>query len=100
MLFDFALLGQICHFVFLTTEILREYACLVYHFQTGLALFIDYMIIFNSFTWDENFNSVCSNRGEVSPRFTVMKLLQIIAILFLHCFHLSCKMKSRHGLSS
>ena len=50
------------------------------------------------FTWNKNFASVCSNRGEVSARFIVMKFLHIIVILFLHWCHLPCEMKSHHGV--
>ena len=71
-----------------------------YHFQSGLVLTIDYMIIFNSFTWNENFSSVCSNRGKISAWFIVMKVFHIIVILFLHFPHLTCEMKSHHGLIS
>ena len=46
------------------------------------------------------FSSVCSNRGEISDRFTVMKFLYIIVILFLHCCRLTCEMKSHHRLTS
>ena len=46
------------------------------------------------------FSSVCSNRGEISARFTVMKFLHTIVILFLHCCRLTCEMKSHHGLTS
>ena len=38
---------MLLHFVLLTIEIFREYSSIVYHFQSGLALIIDYMIIFN-----------------------------------------------------
>ena len=41
------------------------------------------MIIFNSFICDENFNSVCSSRAEISARFTVMKSFPIFVILLL-----------------
>ena len=41
------------------------------------------MIIFNLFTCNENFSSVCSNCMEISARFTVMKFLPIIVILLL-----------------
>ena len=58
ILVDFVLPRHIHHFVFLTSEIFRECACLVYHFHPGLALFIDYMVVFNLFTWNENFSSV------------------------------------------
>ena len=36
------------------------------------------------------------NRGEVSTWSTVMKCLHIILILFVHCFYLSCEIKSYH----
>ena len=36
----------------------------------------------------------------ISPAFTKMKCLFIIAIPFLHCFHFSCEMKSHHCLTS
>ena len=81
---------NIHQFVFLTW-ISR---CIIYHFQPI------YMIISNSFAWNENFSSVCSNRGEISARFTVIKFLHIIVILFLHCCRLKCNMKSHHGLTS
>ena len=55
---------------FLRIKIFRKYACLVYHFKSGLALFIDCLIILTSSTWDRNFSSVCSNRAKISPRFT------------------------------
>ena len=74
--------------------------CSIYHFQSRLALIIDYMIIFNLFTWNENFSSVCSNRGEISAQFTKMKLSHIIVIQFLHCCPLTCKMKSHHSVTS
>ena len=44
------------------------------------------MIIFNLFTWNENFSSVCC--GKIFARFTVMNVLHIIVILFLHCCRL------------
>ena len=50
---------DIYQFVFL-----REYTCEIYRFQPGLALIIDYMIIFSWFILKENFTAVCSNRGE------------------------------------
>ena len=54
------------------------------------------MIIFNSFTWNENFDSVCSNHGETSAQFTVMKFLRIIVILFLQCCRLTYEIKNHH----
>ena len=60
----------------------------VHHFHPGMA--------FSSFAWAEIFGSVFSNRGEVSTWSTVMKCLHIILILFVHCFYLSCEMKSYH----
>ena len=69
------------------------------YFQTRLALIIDYMIIFNSYTRVENFCLVYLNRGEISARLTVMNFLQIV-ILFLHCCRLTCKMKSHHCLTN
>ena len=85
---------DIHQFVFLTWIHVRNLSFSVQ------ALIIDYMIIFNSFTWNENFSSVCSNRGEISARFTVMKFLHIIVILFLHRCRLTWEMKSHHGLTS
>ena len=58
------------------------------------------MIILNSVTWNKNFSSFSSNCGEVSARFTVMKFLHIIVILFLHRCRLTCEMKSYHGFKS
>ena len=58
------------------------------------------MIIFNSLTWNENFSSFCSNRRDISARFTVMKFSHIIVILFLHCCRLTWEMKSHQGLTS
>ena len=46
-----------------------------------------------------NFNSVCPIREKISARFSMMKLLHVIVIPFLHCFHLSCKKKSYNGLA-
>ena len=60
-----------------------EFTCAIYHFQSKLAFIIDYMIILNLFSCGENFNSVCSNRAEISARFTVVKFLPIIVILLL-----------------
>ena len=85
---------DIHQFVFLTWILVRNLSFSVQ------ALIIDYMIIFNSFTWNENFTSVCSNRREISARFTVMKFLHIIVILFLHRCRLTWEMKSHHGLTS
>ena len=48
-----------------------------------VTLIIHCMIIFNSFTCNENFSSVCSNHTEISARFTVMKFLPVIVILLL-----------------
>ena len=63
------------------------------HYQLGLRLFIDYMIIFNSLTCDVNFSSIYSNRVEISAWFPVMKLLHILVISILQNFCLSCEMK-------
>ena len=68
---------------------------LVFHLQTGLTLFIDLfidcMIIFNTFPRDENFSPVCScsNLGEIWSRFSVT------AVLLLHCFHLLCAISNK-----
>ena len=86
---------HIYHFVFPTIEIFHEYAHVVFHLQTGLALFIDLFIdcriIFNSFPRDENFSPVCScsNLGEIWSR------VNVTAILFLHCFHLLCAISNK-----
>ena len=72
----------------------------IYHFPSRLALL--------SITWSFStclhgmkiFSSVCSNRGEISAQFTKIKLLHIIAIQFLHCCPLTCKMKSHHNVPS
>ena len=61
---------------------------------------IDYMIFFNSFTCNENFSLVCSKRDGISSRLTMMTFLHIFVILFLFCCHLTCEMKSHHGLTS
>ena len=53
------------------------------------------------FTWDEHFSSLCSNRGEISALFAVMKFLHIIIILFLYCCRLAWELKSyHHGLTA
>ena len=41
---------------------------------------------------------VCSNRGEISARFTLIKLLHIIVVLVLHYRLLTCESKSHHDL--
>ena len=56
-----------------------------------LTLTIDQISIFNSFTWNENFSSVYSNRGEISAQFMMLKFLHIIVILLLHCCCLPCE---------
>ena len=89
ILFDFALL-KIRHFFSLTIEIFCAYACIVHHFQSGMAFFINCMIIFKCFIWDESFSLVSSNRDEVFSRFTVMKFLPVIVMSF---FCLSYKIK-------
>lgn len=61
------------------------------------SLIINYMIIFNWFAWNENFSSVFSDHGEVSARFTVMKVLHIIVIVFLNRCCLTCKGRSYHS---
>ena len=45
--------------------------------------YLRYRSIFNSFTCNENFSSVCSNHTEISAQFTVMKFLPVIVILLL-----------------
>ena len=60
----------------------------VHHFHPRMA--------FSSFAWADIFSAVFSNRGEVSTWSTVMKCLDIILILFVYCFYLSCEMKSYH----
>ena len=58
------------------------------------------MIFFNSFTCNENFRLVCSKRDGISSRLTMMTFLHIFVILFLFRCHLTCEMKSHHGLTS
>ena len=77
------------YFLFLTITIFRGYVYTVNHFQPRLTLFIDYMIILNSITCDENISWGCSNHRQISARLTVIKFLHIFVILFLHCFCLS-----------
>ena len=69
-------------------------------FSVGLHLIVDGMIIFNSFTWNENFSSAFLKHGEILARFTLMKFLYIIVILFLYCYRLTCDLKCHHGLKS
>ena len=58
------------------------------------------MIIFNAFTCNQNFSMVCSNRGEILARFTLMNFLHITVILCLHCSRLTFEMTSRQSLMS
>ena len=53
------------------------------------------MTIFNWFTWNENFKSICWIRGEILAWFTVRNFLHVIIILFLCGRCLICKMKSQ-----
>ena len=76
-----------------------EFTCAIYHFQSKLAFIIDYMIILNLFSCGENFNSVCSNRAEISARFTVVKFLPIIVILLLLSLSVRDEI-SYHGLTT
>ena len=69
-------------------------------FSVGLHLIVDGMIIFNSFTWNENFSSAFLKHGEILAGFTLMKFLYIIVILFLYCYRLTCDLKCHHGLKS
>ena len=73
---------DIHHCVLLTIQIFREHACLVYHFQPGL-FFNQSHDYFQLVYMGWKFQLVFSNRGEISARFTVMKFLHIIVILFL-----------------
>ena len=75
---------------FINLFFLREYTCEIYRFQPGMALIIDYMIIFNLFIWKENFTVACSNRGEVLTWATLIQFLNMIVILFLYCCCLTC----------
>lgn len=69
---------------------------LIHKFKT---LIIDYMIVFNSLIWNENFSSVFSDHGEISSRFILLKALHIIVIVFLYQCRLTYKVKFDYGLT-